>query len=44
MFLSLVHLIQSLNISHPYLIKFHDFAENNQERMKHQMKGATHTQ
>ncbi len=35
---------QSFNISHPYLIKFHDFADNVQERMKHQMKGATHTQ
>jgi len=35
---------QSFNISHPYLIKFHDFADNIQERMKHQMKGATHTQ
>jgi hypothetical protein len=27
----------------PYLIKFHDFADNSQERMKHQMRGATHT-
>jgi len=40
----MVHLIQSLNISHLYLIKFHDFASNIQEKMKHQMKGATHAQ
>jgi len=44
MFLSLVHLIPSLNISYPDLIKFHDFADNNQEGMKHQMRGATQAQ
>jgi hypothetical protein len=33
MFLSLVHLIISLNISYPYLIKFHDFMDNSQEGM-----------
>jgi len=37
----MVHLILSLSISYPYLIKFHDFVDNNQEGMKHQMKGAT---
>jgi hypothetical protein len=44
MFLSLVHLIESLNISYPYLIEFHDFTDNSQERMKHQMRGATQAQ
>jgi hypothetical protein len=44
MFSSLVHLILSLSISHPYLIKFHDFADNSQEGMKHQMRGATQAQ
>jgi len=44
MFSSLVHLILSLNISYPYLIKFHDFADNSQEGMKHQMKGTTQAQ
>ncbi len=39
-----VHLILSLSISYPYLIKFHDFADNSQERMKHHMRGATQTQ
>jgi hypothetical protein len=29
---------------HNYLIKFHDFADNSQEGMKHQMRGATQTQ
>jgi hypothetical protein len=28
----------------PYLIKFHDFADNSQEVMKHQMRGATQAQ
>jgi hypothetical protein len=28
----------------PYLIKFHDFADNSQEGMKHQMRGATQAQ
>jgi hypothetical protein len=37
MFWSLVHLMLSLSISCPYLIQFHDFADNIQERMKHQM-------
>jgi hypothetical protein len=37
----LVHLILSLSISYPDLIKFHDFADNSQEGMKHQMRGAT---
>jgi hypothetical protein len=41
MFLSLVHLMLSVNISYPYLIKFHDFADNGHEGMKHQMTGAT---
>jgi hypothetical protein len=31
MFSSLVHLMLSLSISYPYLIKFHDFADNPQE-------------
>jgi hypothetical protein len=39
MFLSLVHLILSLSISYPYLIKLHYFADNSQEGMKHQMGG-----
>jgi hypothetical protein len=42
MLLSLTHLI--LSISCGYLIKFHDFANNNQEGMKHQMRGATQAQ
>ncbi len=36
-----------LSISYSYLIKFHkfrDFADNSQEGMKHQMRGATQTQ
>jgi hypothetical protein len=37
----MVHLILSLIISYLYLIKFHEFVDNNQEGMKHQMKGAT---
>jgi hypothetical protein len=41
MFSSLVHLIWSLSISYSYLIKFHDFADNNQEGMKHQTRSAT---
>jgi hypothetical protein len=40
MFRSLVHLILSLRISYTYLIKFHDFADNSQEGMKLQMRGA----
>ncbi len=32
-------LFLSLSISCPYLIKFHDFVDNIQERMKHQMGG-----
>jgi hypothetical protein len=43
-FLSLVHLLLSLSISYPYLIKFHDFPDNSQEGMKHQMGGATQAQ
>jgi hypothetical protein len=37
----------NLSISYPYLIKFHDFADNIQEGMKHQMWrgwGATQSQ
>ncbi len=41
---SLLHLIPSLSISYLYLIKFHDFADNSQEGMKHQMSGATQAQ
>jgi hypothetical protein len=41
---SLVHLLLSLSISYLYLIKFHDFADNSQEGMKHQMGGATQAQ
>jgi len=44
MFLSLVHLIISLNVSYPYLIKFHDSMDNSQEGMKHPMIGATQAQ
>jgi hypothetical protein len=45
MFSSLVHLIPSIDISYPYLIKFHDFADNSrQEGMKHQMSGASQAQ
>jgi hypothetical protein len=40
----LVHLILSLSILYPDLIKFHDFADNSQEGMKHQMRGATQAQ
>jgi len=44
-----MHLILSLNISYPYLIKFHDFADftdkaSPQEGMRHQMRGATQAQ
>ncbi len=35
-----MHLIPSLCISYPYLIKFHDFVHNSQEGMKHKMRGA----
>jgi hypothetical protein len=41
MFSSMVHLILSLSIAYLYLRKFHDFADNNQEGMKHEMKGTT---
>jgi hypothetical protein len=41
MFSSLVHLILSLSISYPYLITFHDFADNSQEWIKNQMRSAT---
>jgi hypothetical protein len=44
MFSTLVHLILSLSISYPYLIKFHDFVDNSQEEMKLQMRGATQAQ
>jgi hypothetical protein len=44
MFWSLVHLILNLSISYPYLLKFHDFADNRQQGMKHEMKGATQAQ
>ncbi len=44
MFLNLVDLMLSFNISYPYLIEFHDFVDNIQEGMKHQMGGATHAQ
>jgi hypothetical protein len=44
MFSNLVHLILNLSISYPYLIKFHDFVDNSQEGMKHQMRGATQAQ
>jgi hypothetical protein len=45
----LVHLIlslsvESLSISYPDLIKFHYFADNSQEGIKHQMRGATQAQ
>jgi hypothetical protein len=39
-----MHLILSLNISYPYLLKFHDFVDNNQEEMKHQMTSAIQAQ
>jgi len=39
-----MHLILNLNISYFYLIKFHDFANNNQDGMKHQMKNAIQAQ
>jgi hypothetical protein len=41
MFSCLLHLIPSLSIAYPYLIKFHDFGQNSQEGMKHQMRGPT---
>jgi hypothetical protein len=44
MFSSLLHLILSLIISYPFLIKFHDFADNSQVGMKHQTRGATQAQ
>jgi hypothetical protein len=37
----MVHLILSFNIPYPYVIKFHDFVDNSQEGMKHQIRGAT---
>jgi hypothetical protein len=36
---SCIYLILSLSISYPYLIKFHDFADNSQKGMKHQNEG-----
>ncbi len=39
-----MHLILSLSISYPYLIKLHDFVDNSQEGMKHQMRHATQAQ
>jgi hypothetical protein len=39
-----MELILSLSISYPYLITFHDFVDNSQERLKHQMRGATEAQ
>jgi hypothetical protein len=36
-----MHLMLSFSISYLYLIKFHDFVDNIQEEMKHQMGGAT---
>jgi hypothetical protein len=44
MFSPLVHLILSLSISYPYLIKFDYFADNSQEGVKHQMRGVTQVQ
>jgi hypothetical protein len=46
MILNLVHLMVSFNISYTYLIEleFHDFTDNSQEGMKHQMRGATQAQ
>jgi 1,4-dihydroxy-2-naphthoate octaprenyltransferase len=41
---ALVHFILNLSISYPYLIKSHDFVNNGQEGMKHQMKGAIQAQ
>jgi hypothetical protein len=39
-----MHLILSLSISYPYIFKIHDFADNSQEGMKHQTRGATQAQ
>jgi hypothetical protein len=39
-----MHFMLSLSISYPDLIKFHDFADNSQEGMKHQTRGATQAQ
>jgi len=37
--------IQSrVSVFHTLIIKFHDFADNNQQGMKHQRRGATETQ
>jgi hypothetical protein len=44
MFSTLVHLILSLSISYPYLIKKIDFGDNSQEGMKHQMRAVTQAQ
>jgi hypothetical protein len=41
---NLVHLIMNLNISYPYLIKFHDFVDKSQEGMKDQVRGAPKAQ
>jgi len=35
---------ESLSISYPYLIKFGDFADNDQEGMMHQMRGVIQAQ
>jgi hypothetical protein len=39
-----MHLMLSLSISYPDLTKFHDFADNSQEGMKHQTRVATQAQ
>jgi len=44
LFYHFVHLILTLSISYPYLIKFHYFADNSQEGMKNQMRGGTQAQ
>jgi hypothetical protein len=44
MFSSVVHLMLSHSISYPYLIEFHDFLQNIQQAMKHQMAVATQAQ
>jgi hypothetical protein len=35
---------RAFNSESQYFIKLHDFANNNQEGMKHQMRGATQAQ
>jgi ABC-type proline/glycine betaine transport system permease subunit len=39
-----VHLMLSLNIAYLHLKKFHDFVNNSQKGMKHQMGGVTQAQ